>query len=159
MIWEWWNIPELVEVRDNFFHTEKVLFDLDELIPQDNTRKVEFNLRNQTWLPKKLSHAIEFICDETRTAFTTAILKDYWPEKNSAAYRAHADPARFIHWPLWLLTLRWEADFHLWDKENNKHDYEAIPNRMMLVNPYLTHQVGRPKNFWYRSLLFVWVET
>ena len=158
MIEEWWNIPELIEVRENFFLPEKRLFDLDNLIPSNGDRKVEYNLRTPRSLPSALDEAVQFVCDETKTLYTTAILKYYYPGKDSWAYKKHKDPKRFMNGPLFLCTLRWEAIFSVWDQKWVKYDYEAIPNNMMLVNPKLDHQVSRPQTSEYRSLLFLGVE-
>lgn len=159
---EW--IPDVMDIRDNFFSSDKwfpagkTLISLDDIIPWDGERKIEFDLKSKQDVPIILSQAVEFACDETKTKYTTAILKDYWPEKDSWVYSRHKDPSRFVSGPLFLLTLRWCADFSVWDREWRIHTHEAIHNRLILANPYLEHQVSPPKGWWYRSFLFLWVD-
>jgi len=106
-------------------------------------------------IPNVLSQAIDYVCEEVKRDYNLAILKDYYPEKDSWAYERHVDPGKFLWEDLFLCTLRWEADFCVWDDQWKKYWLEAIPNRAMLVNPNLEHQVSRPKWFWYRSILFL----
>lgn len=160
MLWKYVEIPKLIQVNDDFFPTEKMLFDLDDLIPSHENWKIQFDLRNSMGIPKVLSQAVEIAQDVIRTKFTTAILEDDFPGKDPAAYQRHASPSRFEYWSLLLCTLRWEADFSIWDVEWVQHDFWAIPNRMMyIINPSSEYRVSSPKNFGYRSWLLLGVET
>ena len=153
------NISGVIEVEDTFFRGSNLRQPLHKLIADSHERKIEV----REWFISSeldiLSEAIEFVREKTRIAFTTAILKEYRDWEPSWAYKRHADPERFFPWSLFLCTLEWEADFSVWDKDNNQIDIEAIPDRAMIVGSRLDHQVSPPKNSdRKRSFLFMWVE-
>lgn len=128
------------------FFPELLLSALSDQVGKSPQRKQEFTLRDENTVPECVSEAAAYASQRLELAFNVAILKWYRvdDEYESKAYDAHRDPDNLTSIPVFLGTLKGEANLIYWTPENQEVSVRCVENTVVLLEPRLLHRVTPP---------------